>query len=192
MTHRARAISPVGTTARRARLLALLAVFALQLPAAALAAKSPGQVLDDSALASRTKAALLDVDKSAGASLNVEARRGRVQLGGFVDSETSKREALRVAADLAGAGNVLDAIVVLAAGRSMGRALDDKTLQARLKAALAADSPGRAVAINTEVRRGEVLLSGFVPTEAARDRAGTIARGVSGVATVHNRLAVLP
>lgn len=177
---------------RRSVTTACLAALLILLPAAAQAAKSPGQVLDDSTLATRTKAALLDVDKSAGASLNVEVRRGRVQLGGFVDDDRSRREALRVAGELAGADHVLDAIVVLPAGRSMGRTLDDKTLQTRLKAALAADSPGRAVAINTEVRRGEVLLSGFVATSAARDRAGTIARGISGVAAVHNRLAVVP
>lgn len=171
-------------------LSALLAVLAAS--PHAVAAKSPGEVLDDSTLATRTKAALLDVDKSAGASLNVEVRRGRVQLGGFVGTESSRREALRVAGELAGRDNVLDAIVVMQGDRSMGRRLDDTTLQTRLKAALAADSPGRAVAINTEVRRGEVLLSGFVPTAAARERAGTIARGIPGVATVHNRVAVLP
>lgn len=185
MIHSARVLRRTVTTACLTALLVLAST-------AGLAAKSPGQVLDDSTLATRTKAAVLDVDKSAGASLNVEARRGRVQLGGFVDTEKSKREALRVAAELAGADNVLDAIVVLAGGRSMGRTLDDTTLQTRLKAALAADSPGRAIAINTEVRRGEVLLSGFVPTAAARDRAGTIARGISGVTTVHNRVAVVP
>jgi hyperosmotically inducible protein len=186
MTHSAAAPRRSAAPAWLATLLAAL------VPLSAVAGKSPGQMLDDSTLATRTKAALLDVDKAAGASLNVEVRRGQVQLGGFVESEASKREALRVAAELAGAGNVLDAVVVLHAGRSVGRTLDDTTLQARLKAALAADSPGSAVSINTEVRRGEVLLSGFVPTDAARERAGTIARGITGVATVHNRLAVLP
>lgn len=177
---------------RRSAAPVWLAALLALVPLSATASKSPGQVLDDSTLATRTKAALLDVDKAAGASLNVEVRRGRVQLGGFVESESSRREALRVAGDLAGAGNVLDAIVVVKAGRSMGRTLDDKTLQTRLKAALAADSPGRGLAVNTEVRRGEVLLSGFVATAAARERAGTIARGIPGVDTVHNRLAVLP
>ena len=171
---------------------ALLAAALTLLAPHPASAKSPGQALDDSTLATRTKAALLDVDKSAGASLNVEVRRGRVQLGGFVDSEAQKTEALRVAASLAGRDNVVDAIVVLKGGRSAGRTLDDKTIQTRLKAAMAADSPGSALAINTEVRRGEVLLSGFAPSAAVRDRAGTLARGIPGVAEVHNRIAIEP
>ena len=69
---------------------------------------------------------------------------------------------------------------------------DDTTIQAKLKTALARASLGEAIAINTEVRNGEVLLSGFVGTESAKSAAGRAAEGISGVRTVHNRIAVVP
>jgi osmotically-inducible protein OsmY len=155
-------------------------------------AKSPVQVLNDSTLATRTKAALADVNKTAAARLNIEVRKGKLQFGGFVETAFQKSEALRVGADMAGEGNVLDAIVILDAGRSTGRALDDTSIQARLKTALARASLGEAIAINTDVRNGDVLLSGFVGTESARAAAGRVAEGISGVGTVHNRIAVVP
>lgn len=171
-------------------LAALLLGLAPAVPTAL--AKSPTQVLSDSTLATRTKAALADVNKTAAARLNIEVRKGKLQFGGFVETAFQRSEALRVGADMAGEGNVFDAIVVLEAGRSAGRTLDDTTIQAKLKTALARASLGEAIAINTEVRNGEVLLSGFVGTESAKSAAGSAAEGISGVRTVHNRIAVVP
>ena len=81
-------------------LAALLLGLAPAVPTAL--AKRPTQVLSDSTLATRTKAALADVNKTAAARLNVEVRKGKLQFGGFVETAFQKSEALRVGADMAG------------------------------------------------------------------------------------------
>lgn len=49
---------------------------------------------------------------------------------------------------------------------------------------------GNALAINTGVLQGHVLLAGFVKTDAARHDAGKVAKGISGGKEVHNYIVV--
>ena len=86
---------------------------------------------------------------------------------------------------------MLDAIVVLPGSRSMGEAVDDTTIQAKLKAGLAnVQGMGDAVAINTWVRHGHVLLAGFVDSDSVKAAAGKVASGIEGVKKVHNHIAI--
>lgn len=164
-------------------LVALLAV-------PAFGQKSAGERLDDVALLARTKAALVESNRGAAAGINVEIYKGRVQLAGFVASEADKSAALKSARG-AGAAEVLDALVVMSGQRTAGETVDDTSLSARLKARLLEmQGLSRAIAINTEVRRGEIILSGFVPADEYRERAGKIAAEVGGSAKVHNRIAL--
>ena len=127
------------------------------------------------------------------ADIDVEVYKGIVQLSGFVDSEAAKTAALATAGKTEGARQVLDAIVVLPGSRSMGEAVDDTTIQAKLKTALAnIQDISNAVAINTEVRHGQVLLAGFVDSDSAKSAAGKAAEGIAGVTKVHNLITVQP
>ncbi|HSG64751.1 MAG TPA: BON domain-containing protein, partial [Gammaproteobacteria bacterium] len=77
-------------------------------------------------------------------------------------------------------------------GRSVGQTLDDQVIHGKVKAALLdAAGLGEGFSINSEVRRGRVLLSGFVPSGEARERAETVARGISGVTEVYNKIDVM-
>jgi len=69
-----------------------------------------------------------------------------------------------------------------------GRVIDDSVITGKVKAALIADSVTKAHQINVETKQGEVLLSGFVDSKAARARAGELARQVEGVHAVKNSL----
>jgi osmotically-inducible protein OsmY len=152
--------------------------------------KSAGQTVDDSALVSKTKLALIENQAVPGRDINVEANKGRVLLGGMLETDAQKKAALATAAGAAGgSANVIDALVVVAKDRSVGVTLDDTTTQAKLKAELL-DKLGQGVSINTEVRRGEALMSGFVNLEGTKTKAGEIAKGIPGVKKVHNRLVV--
>lgn len=152
--------------------------------------KSAGQTVDDSTLASKTKTALIDNSAVPGRDINVEANKGRVLLGGMLENEAQKKAALETAAKAAGGtANVIDGLVIVAKDRSMGVTLDDNTMQTKLKAELL-DKLGQGMSINTEVRRGEVLMSGFVNLESTKTKAGEIAKGISGVKKVHNKLVV--
>jgi hyperosmotically inducible periplasmic protein len=156
----------------------------------ALAQKSAGERLDDTTLAVRTKAKLVENDKVSAGWINVEVYKGRVQLAGFVDSDAQKAAAVGVAR-AAGATEVLDAMIVMPGQRSLGETVDDSGLSTRLKARLLErQGLSRAIAINTEVRRGQVILSGFVPNERYREQAGKIASDVGGASKVHNFIAL--
>lgn len=152
--------------------------------------KSAGQSIDDSTLASKTKAALVEDSAVPSRDINIEVDKGRVLLGGMLENEAQKSAALATAAKVAGGSeNVIDGLVLVAKDRSAGQTLDDNTMQAKLKAKLLEDL-GEGISINTEVRRGEVLMSGFVKDEATKTKAGEIAKGISGVKAVHNKLFV--
>jgi len=91
---------------------------------------------------------------------------------------------------------VAAAIVALAAPamaqKTAGNVVDDNTVNASVKAALieAKDVPSTGIVVETY--KGVVLLSGFVETQAQKDKAGKAAAGVSGATKVHNALAVQP
>ena len=76
------------------------------------AATSMGTKLDDTVLVSKVKAALIDADDVKSNQINVEARGGMVQLGGFVTSTGMRDRAMKVAKDVSGVKSVDDALFV--------------------------------------------------------------------------------
>ena len=99
----------------------------------------------------------------------------------------------------------LSAFVLIAAGcahrdnktssstpnRSAGTVVDDSTMTARVKGAIANDV-GAATAANVNVTtyRGEVQPSGFVDSQDKANQAAAAARGVKGVQYVSNNIQV--
>lgn len=153
--------------------------------------RSTGEVMDDSSIAARTKSALLADELTDGLNIDVEVDRNRVQLNGFVDSQAQINRASEIAQSISGVTSVDNNLQVSEGGdRMTGQYVDDKTLQARVKTALADDPVARALKIDVEVNRGEVSLGGFVDSAAARDAAVATARRVDGVTKVYNNLTV--
>ncbi|MFP4111229.1 MAG: BON domain-containing protein [Desulfonatronovibrio sp.] len=74
------------------------------------------------------------------------------------------------------------------AGRSAGETVDDSTISAKVKAALYDDEMVSGFAISVDTFQGEVTLNGAVDNEGQRERAGEIARSVTGVRAVNNLL----
>ena len=73
---------------------------------------------------------------------------------------------------------------------TVGMEIDDSVLTASVKSALLADPDVKSVDFKVETRKGEVLLSGFVDSQAQIDRANAVAKGVSGVKNVLNNATV--
>ena len=73
---------------------------------------------------------------------------------------------------------------------SAGEYIDDKTLTAKVKTALAKDPIVKAMDVNVTTFQREVQLSGYVDTQEQKNRAGELAQSIEGVATVHNDLVV--
>lgn len=68
--------------------------------------------------------------------------------------------------------------------------VDDATITTKVKAGLAQDMDLGSLKIDVATSAGVVTLSGPVKSEQARERAGQIAQGVSGVSSVVNKLTV--
>jgi hyperosmotically inducible protein len=73
---------------------------------------------------------------------------------------------------------------------STGEHIDDAAITAKVNTALVQDPQVKARQVDVETMRGVVQLNGFVDTTAAKDRATTVARSVTGVQEVHNNLVV--
>ena len=69
---------------------------------------------------------------------------------------------------------------------SAGQEIDDSVITTKVKAEFVKDPMVKALQISVETFKGTVQLSGFANSAAERDRAGEIARSVSGVKEVKN------
>lgn len=153
--------------------------------------KSFGEQIDDSLVTARVKSALAE-KLGTGDSIrtDVETFRGRVQLNGFVDTAAKRAEASDVARAVKGVTAVDNNLRVATSGRSTGDFVDDNVLTAKIKTAFAGDTTVAAHEVNINVRKGVVLLAGFVDTADAKARAAELAGAVAGVARVDNQIAV--
>jgi osmotically-inducible protein OsmY len=68
--------------------------------------------------------------------------------------------------------------------QTTGEIVDDAAITAKVKARLAQEPGVSALAITVDTYSGVVILSGFVESEAQREKAIGAARGVGGVREV--------
>lgn len=171
--------------------LALAALLAVTLAPQAMSARSTGETVDDSTLVASTKTALLKVAANVASAINVDAHKGRVLLVGFMDSDKQKADALAAAKGVKGQVEVIDGLVVATGTRSFGTTVDDQVLQTKAKSVIGqVEGWDKGFSVNTECKNGEILMGGFVSTQAQRDAAGKAVEGVAGVKKVHNFLTV--
>ena len=178
----------------RTAILTTLTVFGIfsASTSTAQSGRTVGNVVDDTTIAAEVKAALVQADDVPGGAINVEVYQGNVQLAAFLESDAQIQAALSAAKSISGVKSVRNSLVEIEGGRSIGATIDDQVIHGKLETALIGDSGlGNAVAINTEVRRGHVLLSGFVSDKETRDRAEAVAKQISGVVEVHNRIDIM-
>jgi osmotically-inducible protein OsmY len=94
----------------------LLSVIVIGLLAGACASTatrgSTGQILDDSVITTKVKAALLGDEAVKSFAISVETNRNVVQLSGFVDSAAQKSAAGRSAAAVPGVASVKNSLIV--------------------------------------------------------------------------------
>jgi hyperosmotically inducible protein len=152
--------------------------------------QSAGEVIDDSVLTAKVKTALIDDPVTKAGDINVETYRGVVELGGFVESAAQKDRATVVARSVTGVKEVRNDLRVAADQATAGQVVDDMTLTASVKARLVDDSAENATKINVETQNGVVQLTGFVDSTDAKARAGQLARNVDGVRDVRNDLEI--
>lgn len=77
--------------------------------------KSTGEYIDDAAITTKVKAALIKDPVVKATEVKVETFKGTVQLSGFVDNNDQKAQAERIAAGIAGVMGVRNDIALKAA-----------------------------------------------------------------------------
>lgn len=152
--------------------------------------QSAGEVVDDSVLTAKVKAALVEDPVAKAGDVNVETYRGVVQLGGFVDTTEQKSRAGEVAKGVSGVKEVRNDLRVSSPQQTVGEVVDDGALTAAVKGKLIADQTMQSYKVNVETQNGVVQLTGFVDSNDAKGRAAEIARSVNGVKDVRNDLEI--
>lgn len=75
-------------------------------------------------------------------------------------------------------------------GKTAGQTMNDAGITAAVQTKLTGEKLANFARIDVDTERGMVNLSGVVPSQADKDKAGTLARGVDGVRGVNNNLQV--
>lgn len=83
-----------------------------------------------------------------------------------------------------------ESVVAPPPSTTVGTVIDDSVITASIKSALLADPDVKSFDLRVETRKGEVMLSGFVDNQMQIDRAIIVARGVSGVTSIDNKLSL--
>ena len=75
---------------------------------------------------------------------------------------------------------------------SVGAYVDDTGITTLVKSRFFEDKDVAGTSISVETLNGTVMLSGFAKSSLERSKAETIARGVQGVKSVKNEIAIRP
>ena len=152
--------------------------------------KSVGETIDDGAITTQVKAALIADSETEARNINVDTRRGVVQLNGFVVSDAGRRQATQVARNVSGVTSVENNLVLKGEARTPGTVIDDGMITTQVKAALAGSPVTNAFQIKVETHDGIVQLGGWVNQRTERDEAVKLARAITGVNSVQDNLDV--
>jgi hyperosmotically inducible periplasmic protein len=87
---------------------------------------------------------------------------------------------------------LLGACAVMRNPSTPGEYADDAALASYVRSRLAQDPAVPATSVEIEALRGIVSLSGYAPSQLAKERAGELARDVPGVREVRNDIVVYP
>lgn len=149
-----------------------------------------GTEVDDTVITASVKSALMAEPDVKSLDLQVETRKGVVQLSGYVDSLSQIDRALAVVRGVSGVTGVENGVSVKSGSATMGSRIDDTAVTGRVKAALMADPDIKSLDISVLTVEGSVQLTGFVDSRAQVDRAAALAGATEGVRSVKNELTV--
>lgn len=149
-----------------------------------------GNQVDDTVITSSVKSALLADDLVKGMDLQVETRKGVVQLSGFVDSQGQIDQALTLTRAVAGVTDIENGVTLKEGASTIGTKIDDAAITGSVKTALMADPDIKSFDISVVTFKGEVQLTGFVNSQAQIDQARKLAAAADGATGVKNELMV--
>ena len=154
------------------------------------ASTTVGTEIDDTVVTTKVKSALLADPDIKSLDLQVETRKGTVQLSGFVNNQTQIDRAITATRAVAGVTSVENKLSVKDGKTTVGTVVDDSVITTTVKSALLADPNVKSLDIAVITRKGEVQLSGFVNSQTQIDQATAIAGKVDGVTKVDSEMSI--
>jgi hyperosmotically inducible protein len=149
-----------------------------------------GTQVDDTVITSSVKSLLLADDLVKSFDLQVETRKGVVQLSGFVDSQAQIDQAVSLTRAVAGVTDVENGVTLKGGTTTVGTKIDDASVTGRVKTALLADPTIKSFDISVVTFKGEVQLTGFVNSQDQIEQAGKLASAAEGATGVKNELMI--
>jgi hyperosmotically inducible protein len=159
-------------------------------PVAAPATTTVGTDIDDTVVTTRVKTALLADPMTKSFDVQVVTRKGQVQLSGFVNAQADIDSTLALVNKIEGVKGVENGMSLKTGKVTVGNAVDDTVLTAKVKSALLGDAAIKSFDVAVVTRKGEVQLSGFANDQNQIDRAIQVAKSVEGVAGVKNEMSI--
>ena len=158
--------------------------------AANAAESSAGRVVDDAAITTKVKAALVGEKDVNALKVHVKTYDGTVQLNGRVETADQKANAEAAASKVEGVKSVKNNLTVGEYHHGAGKMMDDTAITAKVKAAFAGSPVVKATQIGVTTKGGVVTLSGFADTAESKAEAERLAGEVSHVSKVKNTVEV--
>jgi hyperosmotically inducible protein len=162
----------------------------------------------DSGITTSVKSKLIADDMVKARNLNVDTRDRVVTISGEVQSPMEEARAIDLARNTKGVADVVDKMAVVSSGEpgaaptsgrspesttsAIGGAISDVAITSEVKSKLLADPGVSGLRIDVDTSDRVVTLSGTVQGAAEKMRAIELARSVSSVARVEDKLVVQP
>lgn len=187
---------PLRTAILATSLSALALLGACSKPAEPVAVAAPappitlGTQVDDTVITSSVKSLLLADELVKSFDLQVETRKGVVQLSGFVDSQAQIDQAVSLTRAVAGVTDVENGVTLKGGASTVGTKIDDASVTGRVKTALLADPAVKSFDVSVVTFKGEVQLTGFVNSQDQIEQAGKLASAAEGATGVKNELMI--
>jgi hyperosmotically inducible protein len=156
----------------------------------AVAVSACGQ--SDAGITTAVKSRLIQDDLVRARVIDVDTQNAVVTLTGEVESTSEEARALEIARTTDNVVDVVDNISIAAAESAAVPTTGtfDPALTVEVKTKLMADPAVSGLSIDVDTSDGVVTLTGNVATQAEKDRAIEIARGVGNVLRVEDKIVV--
>lgn len=133
--------------------------------------------------------------RSVSSQTEVDVKDGLVTLNGTASSQAQKDLTTEYARDVEGVKRVSNEMTVDQDGsakdaETIGEMIDDASITAQVKLALASHRSTSALRTKTETRNGVVTLSGEATSQAEKDLVSKLTRDINGVKSVNNNMTV--
>jgi len=133
--------------------------------------------------------------RSVSSQTDVDVTDGLVTLNGTASSQAQKDLTTEYAKDVEGVKSVTNEMTIAQDGsakdaETIGEQIDDASITAQVRLALASHRSTSALRTKTETRDGVVTLSGEAANQAEKDLVSKLTRDINGVRSVNNNMTV--